>query len=200
MAGGGTLTGHKGQNPLSGQLDGLGRSQILCHQQEFAVRQLETHIAAENIINTVGHIPNVRGTGIHVLVVHSGKYLREFLAGIQCGNRSSRAILDGHIDAVQIVQIFQHQQLDFHNGSLLFADLDLSLFVQSRQLLTGSFQSGFKLCLFHGGIAGGNGQGALSLAVNNGRADGYAGEYRQTDTFFHKQLLTLPVRSRRPRW
>ena len=71
---------------LSGQLDGLGGSQILCNQQELAIRQLEAGVSAENVIDPVGHIPNVRRTGIHILVVHGCKDLGEFLTSVQSGN------------------------------------------------------------------------------------------------------------------
>ena len=82
MAGGGTLTGHKSQNPLSGQLDGLRGSQVFGNQQKLSVRQLETGVSAENIVQAVGHIPDIRTAGIHVFIVHGRKHLGEFLAGV----------------------------------------------------------------------------------------------------------------------
>ena len=116
----------------------------------------------------------------------------KFLAGVQSCDGSGSAAFDGQIHAVQVIQIVQHQQLHFHNGSLFFADLHFRLLIEGGKLLAGSLQSGLKLGFFQSGVAGGNGQGALRLAVDHRRANGYAGKYRQTDTFLHIQLLTLP--------
>ena len=200
MAGRRTLLGNKGHNPLSGQLNGLTGSQIFCNQQERSFRQLEAGIAAENIIEPVGHIPNIGASCVHILIVHSREYLGKFLTGIQRCHSSGRAIFNGHVNAIQIVQIIQHQQLHFHDCSLFFADLHLCLFEQSGQLLACGFQGSFEFCLFQSRITGRDRQGTLYLAIHHSRANGYAGEYRQTNTFFHKQLLTLPVRSPHHHW
>ena len=194
MAGTGTLTGDKCQNPVSGQLNGFTGNQIFGHQQEFSVGDLETCVAAENIVNTLGHIPDVGGTGLHVLVVHGGENGGKFLTGVQSGIGSGSAAFDGHGYTIQIIQIVQHQQLHFHNGSMLFADLDLCLFIQGSQLLPGSFQSAVELCLLHSGIAGGNRGNALCFPVNHSRADGYTGKNGKTKTLLHGVLLTLPAR------
>ena len=193
MAGGGTLTGHEGQNPLSGQLNGLGGSQILGNQQKFAVRQLETGIAAEDIVQAVGHISNVGTAGIHILIVHGSKDLGKFLTGVQRGEGGSGTVFDGRGNAFQIIQVVQHQHLNLDDGGLFFAQLYLGLFIQGTQLFPGGDDGGIELGLLNGGIAGGDRQGALGLAVNNGRTDGYTGKYRKTNTSFHFVLLTYPA-------
>ena len=200
MAGGGTLLGHKSQDPLSGQLNGLGGSQILGYQQKLAVRQLKAGVAAQNIIDPMGHIPDIRRAGVHVLIIHSSEHGGEFLTGVQSGIGGSCAAFNGSSHAFQVIQVVQHQHLHFYNGGLFFAQFDLGLFIQGTQLLPGSGNSFIELCLLSGGIAGGNGNTALRLAVNHGRSDGHAGEYRQTNTSFHTLLLTCPARGRHHRW
>ena len=141
----------------------------------------------------MGHVPDVSRAGVHVLVVHGGEYGGKFLAGVQSGDGGSGTVLNGGGNAVQIIQIVQHQQLHFHNGSLFLAQLDLCLFKQGSQLLLGGYHSGIKLGLLDGGIAGGDRQGALGFAVDHGGTDGYTGKYRKTNTSFHFVLLTYPA-------
>ena len=74
------------------------------------------------------------------------------------------------------------------------AKFDAALETARSQLLLGGYLSGIKLGLLDGGIAGGDRQGALGLAVNNGGTDGHTGEYGKTNTSFHIRLLTCPAR------
>jgi len=142
----------------------------------------------------VGHVPDIRAAGIHVLIIHGGKDLGEFLTGVQRGNSGGSAALDSKGNAIQIIQIVQHEHLDLDNGCLLLTQLHLGLFVQVRKLSPGSFTGVFEFRLLHLGVAAGNGQHPLRLAVDHGRADGYAGKYRQSNALFHSILLIWPAR------
>ena len=193
MAGAGALPGDKGQNPLPGELDGLAGGQILGHQQEGTLGKPEPGIAAEDVVNPPGHIPDIRAAGIHVLVIHGRKDLGELLAGVQRRDGCRRAALNGSGHSVQVVQVLQHEHLDLHNGGLLLAQLHLGLLVEGAQLLPGGFPGRVKLCLLHLGVAGGNRQCPLGFPVDHGRSDGYAGEYRQSKTSFHVSHLTFPA-------
>ena len=200
MAGGRALTGDEGQDPVPGELDRFTGRQILGHQKEGALRELEAGIAAEDVVDPAGHITDVGGPGVHVLVVHGGEDLSEFLAGVQRRDRGGGTALDRHGNAVQIIEVIQHQQLDLHDGGLFLAQLHLGLLIQGGELGPGHFQSVIEFRLLQRGIAGGHGQDPFRLAVDHGGADRHAGEYGESDTSFHSALLTSPARSPHRRW
>ena len=61
---------------------GCSIPEIFAQGGEDAFRKLETHISTENIIQTVGHIPDVGTAGLHIFIVHRSEDFRKFLAGV----------------------------------------------------------------------------------------------------------------------
>ena len=189
VAAGRTLPGDESQNPLSGELNGFAGSQVLCNQQELALRQTEAVGAAENIRNPLGNVPDVCGSCLHVGVIQTGEHLGNPLAALGSGGGCGGAGSDFCCHSLQIVQVLQPEHLHFHNGSLLRTQLLHCLFIQGRQLRLGGGTSLIKLFLFLLGVAAGHRSLTLCLAVDHTIADGNTGEHRQTGTLYHNGML-----------
>ena len=185
VAVGGALAGHKGQNLVFGQLYRLRRCQVLGQQNAGNVHGHGGGEAAEDLHHPAGHVPNVGGTGFHVLIVHGGKHLREFLAGLLDGVGGAVAAVNAALDGFHIVQIVQHHDLNVQNHGVFLTQTGSGLLQQRLELRLGlGLGVGEPLPLLGGGAPGG-GQFQLGRLMDEGRSDGNAGEYRQACSLYH---------------
>ena len=185
MAGGRALPGDESQDPVRGELDGLTGGQILRRQQEGTVGEPGAAAAGEDVVDPPGHVPDIGGTALHVLVIHGGEEGSEFLSRLQGRLRGGSASGDGGGHGLQIVRILQHQHLDFHDGGLVLAYGLPRVFVQLRKLLPCGLPGVDEPGLLLGGCAGGQGRGCGPSAPDHGGTHGDARVDPQAGTLLH---------------
>ena len=185
VAVGGTVLSDKSQDLVLRQLNGLRGSQVLGNQNAGPIHLKTGAAAAQDVDHTGGHVAHVRSTGLHVGVVHGSKVHGKLFTSLLDSLCGAQAVLDLGLDALQIVQIVQHHHLDIQNHSLLLAQLLGGLIHQVLQLRKSNLLGFVKLLLLHGGVAAGDGQGGLPLAIEINWADGHAGANRQSRTSYH---------------
>ena len=132
----GAVPGGEGQDAALVQLDGLGGRQIVGAQNH---RLLRVEAAGgdphEVVEDTPGHVPHVRGPGLHVGVVHVDKHLRELDASLLHGVLDAAALLpQGAHDGGHIVLIVHEHGVGLKEDGGLVAGLPPALFRQNLQL------------------------------------------------------------------
>ena len=149
MAVAGAALGHEAQNLGLVQLQGLGGGQIV-RRQDHRLLGIDAalHNAHEVIEKPLGHILNVRGSCLHVRIVHGGKHGGKLLARHHHGVlRVALLFLHGAGDGIHIILVLDEHSMGFKQDGGLIAGFLPAVLRQHLQL-----GNGFLLCLSQTGF------------------------------------------------
>ena len=193
MAVGAALAGHKAQQQALVQTDGLGGSQILCHQDGGLGALHAVHIGAlQDVQHGLGDIHHVGAAGLEIGVIHgskdSGLVGACGLDGVLCAHL---LLGDDLPDGVHKVVILQHHGVDVEHLGDVLASLVQRLLVQGGLLLDGLLLGILKPQQFCAGIGDGlGGNGGVLLLVNFDLADGNTVQNAFASTYLHNCILS----------
>ena len=188
MAVGAALAGDEAQQQALVHADGLGRSQILGHEDAgLSTLQAGVVHALQDVQHGLCDIDDVRTAGLQIRVIHGGEHSSLIIAGSLDGVLGALVLaVDDLLDGVHKVVIFQHHGMDVEHLGDILAGFCQSLLVQSGLLLDGLLLGVLKAGHLCSGICYiGGGNGGVFFLVDLELTDGDAIQDALTGAYLH---------------
>ena len=140
----------KGQNLALIHLHGLTRRQIIRNDNGWLhAVPVKLLLAAQIPDQAIGDILHIRGSCLHVLIIHACKHLGEIIAGhshsILCVHL---LVLNHGLNGFLIVIVLEHHLMNLKNSRIHLADLLQSFLIKPAELLERKFLCGFQAFQF----------------------------------------------------
>ena len=130
------MNGNKGQNFVLVHLDRFTRCQIICNNNgRFELTPVHLSLSGKVTDQPVRDILHIRGTCLHVLIIHIGKHFRKIITGnryrILCIHFF---IPDQIVYGILIIIVLKHHLMNLKDCRIDLSDLPHGLLIQLTKL------------------------------------------------------------------